>query len=38
MDTRLGWKVGLIDSGLGMEGGTDIHRTMDGSWDRWTQN
>ncbi len=26
-----------MDTGLGMEGGTDGHRTRDGRWDRWTR-
>ncbi len=25
--------MGQIDTGLGMEGGTDGHRTRDGRWD-----
>ncbi len=36
MDTGLGWKVGQMDTGLGMEGRTDEHRSRDGSWNRWT--
>ncbi len=27
-----------MDTGLGMEGGTDGHRTRDGRWDRWTRD
>ncbi len=27
-----------MDTGLGMKGGTDGHRTRDGRWDRWTQD
>ncbi len=27
-----------MDTVLGMEGGTDGHRTRDGKWDRWTLN
>ncbi len=30
--------TGQMDTGLGMEGGTDGHRTRDGRWDRWTQD
>ncbi len=33
-----GWKVGQMDTGLGMEGGTDGHRTRNGRWDKWTQD
>ncbi len=29
-----GWIVGQIDTRLGMNGGTDRHRTRDGRWDR----
>ncbi len=31
-------QVGPMDTGLGMEGGTDGHRTRDGKWDRCTQD
>ncbi len=30
--------MGQMDPGLGMEGGTDGHRTRDGRWDRSTQD
>ncbi len=38
MDTELGWKVEQMDTGLGMEGGTDGHRARVERWDRWTQD
>ncbi len=30
--------MGQMDKGLGIEGGTDGHRTSDERWDRWTQD
>ncbi len=30
--------MGQVDTGLGMEGGIDGHRTRDERWDRSTQD
>ncbi len=30
--------VGQIDTGLGIKGGTEGHRTRNGRWDRWTKD
>ncbi len=30
--------MGQMDTGLGIEGGTDGHRTRDERWDRWTED
>ncbi len=38
MDIGLGLKGGQMDTGLGMDGETDGHRTRDGRWDRWTKD
>ncbi len=38
MDTGLGMEGGTDGHRTRDEGGTDGHRTRDGRWDRWTQD